>query len=194
VHPVDPIGGEDLSEINRFGSVEIIAGCMYSGKTEELIRRLRRAQIARLHVEIFKPTLDNRYSSNEIVSHNHERIPSKLVETSGEILHLAKQADVVGIDEAQFFDHGIVDVAETLASQKKRVIIAGLDLDFRGRPFGPMPYLLCIADYVTKTLAVCMKSGLPASRTQRIVSSEKLIEIGHTDKYEARHRAYFSPP
>lgn len=194
MHPIDPNCGPLASETFRYGSIEVIAGCMFSGKTEELIRRLRRAQIAKLRVESFKPQLDTRYSEKEIVSHSESRISSIVITHSKQILQLAENADVVGIDEAQFFDSNIVDVAETLAKEKKRVIIAGLDLDFRGKPFGPMPQLLCIADYVTKTLAVCMKSGLPASRTQRIVSGNDLIEVGHSDKYEARNRAYFSPP
>ncbi len=194
MHPNDPFNAELPSEHLHFGSVEVIAGCMFSGKTEELIRRLRRAQIAKLKVEIFKPQIDTRYSRQEIVSHCENRIDSIVVKDSGNIIALAKDAHVVGIDEAQFFDDGLVDVVEQLAQQNKRVIIAGLDLDYRGKPFGPMPNLLCIADYVTKTLAICMKSGLPASRTQRIVSSDRLIDVGHTDKYEARNRAYFSPP
>ena len=135
---------------------------MFSGKTEELIRRLRRAQIAGQKTEIFKPAIDNRYSENEIVSHSDFRISSRVVSHSQEVLLHSQSADVVGIDEAQFFDEGIVDVCETLADSGKRVIVAGLDLDYRGKPFGPMPQLLAVAEYVTKTLAVCMKSGLPA--------------------------------
>ncbi|ACF14764.1 Thymidine kinase [Chloroherpeton thalassium ATCC 35110] len=167
---------------------------MFSGKTEELIRRLRRAQIAGQKTEIFKPAIDNRYSETEIVSHSEFRISSRVVSHSKEIMLHSQNADVVGIDEAQFFDEGIVDVCESLANNGKRVIVAGLDLDFRGKPFGPMPQLLAVAEYVTKTLAVCMKSGLPASRTQRIAPGTDLIDVGHTNKYEARHRAFFEPP
>jgi len=167
---------------------------MFSGKTEELIRRLRRAQIAGQRTEIFKPTIDKRYSACEIVSHSKFRISSHLVSNSQDVLECSANADVVGIDEAQFFDEGIVHVCQTLANEGKRVIVAGLDLDYRGQPFGPMPHLLAVAEYVTKTLAVCMKSGLPASRTQRISSGTDLIDVGHTDKYEARHRAFFEPP
>jgi len=176
------------------GRIEVIAGCMFSGKSEELIRRLRRAQIAKLHVAIFKPAIDNRYSESEIVSHSAAKISSVAVSHSREILEHSEQADVVGIDEAQFLDMGIVDVCEQLANNGKRVIVAGLDLDYRGKPFGPMPFLMAIAEEVTKTLAVCMKSGLPASRTQRLAESDQLILIGHSNLYEARHRAYFEPP
>jgi thymidine kinase len=178
----------------RYGSIEVIAGCMFSGKTEELIRRLRRAQIAKQRVEIFKPTIDNRYSATEVVSHSQHRIASHIVKQSSEILALATNADVIGVDEAQFFDEGIVEVCEQLANEQKRVIVAGLDLDYRGKPFGPMPNLMAVAEYVTKTLAVCMQSGLPASRTQRMTSSHELVVVGHTDQYEARHRAFFAVP
>lgn len=178
----------------QYGSIEVIAGCMFSGKSEELIRRLRRAQIAKQHVEIFKPTIDDRYSTTEVVSHSQHRIESHLVRHSSEILARCTNADVVGIDEAQFFDDGIVEVCERLANAQKRVIVAGLDLDYRGKPFGPMPHLMAVAEYVTKTLAVCMKSGLPASRTQRMTDSNELVVVGHTDQYEARHRAFFAPP
>ncbi|MCS7210048.1 MAG: thymidine kinase [Chloroherpetonaceae bacterium] len=176
------------------GRVEVIAGCMFSGKSEELIRRLRRAQIAKLNVAIFKPVIDTRYSADEIVSHSALKLASISVSHSQEILLRSAEADVVGIDEAQFFDMGIVDVCEALANDGKRVIVAGLDLDYRGKPFGPMPFLMAIAEEVTKTLAVCMKSGLPASRTQRLADSNQLILIGHSNLYEARHRAYFEPP
>ncbi len=176
------------------GKIEVIAGCMFSGKSEELIRRLRRAQIARQKVAIFKPKIDDRYSKDEIVSHSALKIASKVVSHSSEILEQSRHADVVGIDEAQFFDEGIVEVCDTLANNGKRVIVAGLDLDYRGKPFGPMPFLLAIADEVLKTQAVCMKSGLPATRTQRLTESDQLVLIGHTNLYEARHRAYFEPP
>jgi thymidine kinase len=176
------------------GKIEVIAGCMFSGKSEELIRRLRRAQIAKQKVAIFKPKIDDRYSKDEIVSHSAAKIASKVVSQSSEILEQSRHADVVGIDEAQFFDEEIVEVCDKLANDGKRVIVAGLDLDYRGKPFGPMPFLLAIADEVLKTQAVCMKSGLPATRTQRLTESDQLVLIGHTNLYEARHRAYFEPP
>lgn len=167
---------------------------MFSGKSEELIRRLRRAQIARQKVAIFKPAVDDRYSKDEIVSHSALKIASKVVSHSSEILEKSRGAEVVGIDEAQFFDDGIVSACETLANEGKRVIVAGLDLDYRGKPFGPMPFLLAIADEAMKTQAVCMKSGLPATRTQRLSESDQLVLIGHSNLYEARHRAFFEPP
>jgi thymidine kinase len=177
-----------------YGSIEVIAGCMFSGKTEELIRRLRRAQIAKQRVEIFKPVIDNRYSATEVVSHSQHRIESCIVKHSSEIIPLSQEADVIGVDEAQFFDDGIVDVCEELANRGKRVIVAGLDLDYRGKPFGPMPNLMAVAEYVTKTLAVCMQSGLPASRTQRMTTNHELVVVGHSDQYEARHRAFYEAP
>lgn len=177
-----------------YGSIEVIAGCMFSGKTEELIRRLRRAQIAKQRVEIFKPVIDNRYSSTEVVSHSRHRIESHIVRHSSEISDRAAQADVIGVDEAQFFDEGIVEVCEDLANAGKRVIVAGLDLDYRGKPFGPMPNLMAVAEYVTKTMAVCMQSGLPASRTQRLSDNRELVAVGEADQYEARHRAFFRAP
>jgi thymidine kinase len=178
----------------QFGSIEVIAGCMFSGKTEELIRRLRRAEIARQRVAIFKPTIDQRYSASEVVSHSQSKIASQVVTHSSEILAQSQDADVVGVDEAQFFDDDIVAVCESLANQGKRVIVAGLDLDYRGKPFGPMPQLMAVAEYVTKTLAVCMQSGLPASRSQRLTQNRDLVAVGHSDQYEARHRAYFEAP
>ncbi|MBC8043764.1 MAG: thymidine kinase [Rhizobacter sp.] len=183
-----------MHDLFGMGQIEVIAGCMFSGKTEELIRRLRRAQIAKQSVAIFKPIVDTRYSDAEIVSHSAHRIPSTVVKHSSDILKRSNGADVVGIDEAQFFDDGIVEVCECLANSGKRVVVAGLDLDYRGKPFGPMPQLLAVAEYVTKTLAVCMQSGLPASRSQRLSKSKALVVLGEKDVYEARHRAYFEPP
>lgn len=177
-----------------YGSIEVIAGCMFSGKTEELIRRLRRSQIAKQRVEIFKPIIDDRYSATEVVSHSQHRIESRVVKHSSEIVALAQDADVIGVDEAQFFDDGIVEICEKLANEGKRVIVAGLDLDYRGKPFGPMPNLMAVAEYVTKTMAVCMQSGLPASRTQRMTNSHELVVVGHGDQYEARHRAFYQAP
>jgi thymidine kinase len=176
------------------GWIEVIAGCMFSGKTEELIRRIRRAQIARQSVAIFKPGIDNRYSSDHIVSHSEAKLLSTAVASSADILRLASDAQVVGIDEAQFFDMGIVDVAETLANRGKRVIIAGLDQDYRAKPFEPMPQLLAIAEYITKTLAICMVCGNPADRTQRIGASSERVLVGAKDAYEARCRSCYVPP
>jgi thymidine kinase len=176
------------------GWIEVIAGCMFSGKTEELIRRIRRAQIAKQQVAIFKPKIDNRYSSDHIVSHSEARLLSSAVERSDEILEMGKSAQVVGIDEAQFFDMGIVDVAEQLANQGKRVIIAGLDQDYRGKPFEPIPQLLAIAEYITKTLAICVVCGNPADRTQRTTASSERVLVGAKNSYEARCRRCFEPP
>ena len=176
------------------GWIEVIAGCMFSGKTEELIRRIRRAQIARQNVAIFKPRIDTRYSSDHIVSHSESRLLSTVVEKSKEILELSRDAQVVGIDEGQFFDMGIVDVAEQLANQGKRVIIAGLDQDYRGKPFEPMPQLLAIGEYITKTLAICMVCGNPADRTLRTTPSSERVLVGAKDSYEARCRKCFEPP
>ena len=176
------------------GWIEVIAGCMFSGKTEELIRRIRRAQIAKQQVAIFKPKIDTRYSSDHIVSHSEDRLLSMVVERSSEILVSAKDAQVVGVDEAQFFDMGIVEVAEQLANQGKRVIIAGLDQDYRGKPFEPIPQLLAIAEYITKTLAICVVCGNPADRTQRTTSSSERVLVGAKDSYEARCRKCFEPP
>jgi thymidine kinase len=176
------------------GWIEVIAGCMFSGKTEELIRRIRRAQIAKQQVAIFKPKVDTRYSSDHIVSHSEARLLSTVVERSSEILQIAKDAQVVGIDEGQFFDMGIVEVAEQLANQGKRVIIAGLDQDYRGKPFEPMPQLLAVAEYITKTLAICMVCGNPADRTQRTTASNERVLVGAKDSYEARCRRCFEPP
>lgn len=170
------------------GWIEVVAGCMFSGKTEELIRRLRRAQIAKQSVKIFKPKLDDRYSESEIVSHNEQSLPSIIVENPQEILTLSENAQVVGIDEAQFFTPDLVDICNTLANKGKRVIVAGLDQDYRGIPFEPMPQLLSIAEYITKTLAICVVCGNPADKTQRkIVSSERVL-VGAANSYEARCR------
>ncbi len=176
------------------GHIEVICGSMFSGKTEELIRRLRRAQIAKQKVEIFKPSIDKRYSESEIVSHSEQKIPSMVVETAEQILLFSAEADVIGVDEAQFFDANLVEVCQKLADDGKRVIVAGLDTDFRGVPFEPMPQLLAIAEYITKTLAVCMKCGAPANRTQRITNSGDRVLVGATDLYEARCRNCYKAP
>jgi thymidine kinase len=170
------------------GWIEVIAGCMFSGKTEELIRRVRRAQIARQKVAIFKPRIDTRYSADHIVSHSEARIPSNVVENSADVVAQVGDAQVVGIDEGQFFDTGIVDVAEQLANEGRRVIIAGLDQDFRGKPFEPMPQLLAVAEYITKTLAICVVCGNPADRTQRTTTASERVLVGAKDSYEARCR------
>ncbi len=173
------------------GWIEVITGSMFSGKTEELIRRLRRAQIAQQKVEIFKPAIDNRYSEVEIVSHDAKSIKSVPVSSAKEILEKLSDAEVVGIDEAQFFDDDIIDVCNTLANKGIRVIVAGLDMDFRGKPFGPMPQLMAIAEYVTKVHAICMRCGALAHYSHRISKSDKLVEIGEKDKYEPLCRSCY---
>ena len=175
----------------RRGWIEVVCGSMFSGKTEELIRRLTRARIARQRVEIFKPTLDTRYHAEDVVSHNAARIRSTPVAIASEILLLAAGSDVVGIDEAQFFDESLVDVCMQLANNGTRVIVAGLDMDYLGRPFGPMPALLATAEYVTKVHAVCVCCGEIASYSYRIVASASQVLLGETDSYEARCRPCF---
>jgi thymidine kinase len=181
-------------EPRRGGTLEVICGPMFSGKTEELIRRLRRAQIARQRVVILKPSLDDRFGSDHLVSHSEQRIPSITVASSRDVLTHAGEADVIGIDEAQFLDEGIVETCEALADAGKRVIVAGLDLDYRGRPFEPVPQLLARAEYITKTLAICMVCGAPAGRSQRVSRRGERILVGSTDLYEARCRNCFEPP
>jgi len=176
------------------GWIEVICGSMFSGKTEELIRRLRRAQIARQKVAIFKPKIDVRYSDDHIVSHNQQRIPSIAVEKANDILQYVSQAQVLGIDEAQFFDNTLVDVCRQLANSGRRVIVAGLDKDYRGVPFEPIPQLLCEAEYITKTLAICVKCGNPANYTQRLSKSAERVLLGATDTYEARCRKCYEKP
>ena len=170
------------------GWIEVIAGCIFSGKTEELIRRLRRAKIARQEVRIFKPLIDNRYSSSDIVSHSEQSLPSILIETANEILEKIDNAQVIGIDEAQFFGPELVDICNKLANEGRRVIVAGLDQDYRGIPFEPMPQLLAIAEYITKTLAICVVCGNPADKTQRKIISTERVLVGASDSYEARCR------
>ena len=175
----------------RTGSIEVIAGSMFSGKTEELIRRLKRAKIARLNVEIFKPSIDTRYSLSEVVSHDENAIMSTPVETSGNIILLAGDVDVIGIDEAQFFDMGLIDVCVSLANQGIRVIIAGLDMDFKGKPFGPIPGLMAVADHITKVHAICMRCGDVAQFSHRISKAEKLVLLGEKDEYEPLCRSCY---
>lgn len=179
----------DKSE--KRGWIEVIAGSMFSGKTEELLRRLRRAGIARQRVEIFKPLVDNRFSEDEVVSHDSNSIRSTPVESSGNILLLSSNVEVVGIDEAQFFDYNLVNVCNQLAGQGVRVIVAGLDMDFKGIPFGPMPGLMASAEYVTKVHAICMRCGDLAQYSLRKSQSEKLVELGASDHYEAVCRACY---
>ena len=174
----------DINSHKKIGSIEVIAGSMFSGKTEELIRRLKRAKFARQKVEIFKPTLDVRYSENEVVSHDENSIQSTPVENSANILLLSSNVDVVGIDEAQFFDNGLVEVALKLANMGTRVIIAGLDMDFKGVPFGPIPRLMAVADYVTKVHAICMRCGSIAQFSHRMSDKEQVVLLGEKDIYE----------
>lgn len=179
----------------QLGWIEVICGSMFSGKSEELIRRLRRAIIAKQRVQIFKPTIDSRFSDAEIVSHSEMRMPSVSVSSSAELLDkVDHRTEVIGIDEAQFFDDGVVAAAQRLADQSKRVIVAGLDKDFRGLPFGPIPALMAVAEDVTKTLAICVRCGSPANNTQRLVESDELVVVGAQGVYEARCRRCFEPP
>jgi thymidine kinase len=176
----------------KIGSIEVIAGSMFSGKTEELIRRLKRAKIARLKVEIFKPAIDTRYSLAEVVSHDENSILSTPVESSGNIMLLTGDVDVIGIDEAQFFDNGLIDVSINLANMGIRVIIAGLDMDFKGKPFGPIPGLMAVADHITKVHAICMRCGDVAQFSHRLSSAEKLVLLGEKDEYEPLCRSCFT--
>ncbi len=175
---------KDVNSHKKQGSIEAITGSMFSGKTEELIRRLKRAKFARQKVEIFKPTIDVRYSETEVVSHDENAIRSSPVDNSSNILLLAGNVDVIGIDEAQFFDKGLVDVVEKLANMGIRVIVAGLDMDFKGAPFGPMPGILAIADYVTKVHAICMRCGSIAQFSHRFSNKEQVVLLGEQDVYE----------
>jgi thymidine kinase len=178
----------------NLGWIEAICGPMFSGKSEELMRRLRRAIIARKRVQVFKPLIDQRYSVDEIVSHNDLRMKSQVIQHAAEILPLIDpRTDVVGIDEANFFGPDLVDVATQLADGAKQVMIAGLDTDYMGRPFPPMPELLSLAESITKTLAICMRCGNPAKHTQRLVESHDLIVVGAGGMYEARCRRCFEP-
>src|ERR1700733_4677562 len=170
------------------GSIEVVCGSMFSGKTEELIRRLNRARIAKLKVEIFSPKTDTRYGENALVSHNANSIQSTPVENASSILLLASDVNVVGIDEAQFFDDELPDVCNVLANKGVRVIVAGLDMDFKGQPFGPMPAIMAIADSVTKLQAVCVQCGNPAMYSYRLVGSESKILLGEKESYEPRCR------
>ena len=185
--------------MNRFsrpgtGWIEVVTGSMFSGKSEELIRRVRRAQIARQRVQIFKPQVDDRYASDHIVSHSEMKEPSLVVKCAQEILQrVDDRTEVVGIDEGQFFDAGLVQVVTGLADRGVRVIVAGLDQDYMGRPFEPMPQILAVAEYVDKILAICMQCGAPANRTQRLTDSTDRVVVGGAEEYEARCRRCFQP-
>lgn len=181
-----------INRHKRTGGIEVIAGSMFSGKTEELIRRLKRAKIARLKVEIFKPAIDTRYSVAEVVSHDENSILSTPVENSGNIMLLAGDVDVIGIDEAQFFDSGLIEVCVSLANMGIRVIIAGLDMDFKGKPFGPIPGLMAVADHITKVHAICMRCGDVAQFSHRLSKAEKLVLLGEKDEYEPLCRSCFT--
>jgi len=180
-----------MHETTKRGSVEVICGSMFSGKTEELLRRMKRAQIAKQKVEIFKPALDIRYSESEVVSHDKNSIPSTPVEHSSNILLLASNVEVVGIDEAQFFDEGLVDVCQQLADEGIRVIVAGLDMDFKRVPFGPMPNLCSIADDVTKVHAICVRCGRLANFSYRLVDNDKRVLLGELDEYQPLCRSCY---
>ena len=184
----------DVSHRAGAGWIEVIAGSMFSGKSEELIRRLRRAQIARRKVQIFKPRIDNRYSADHITSHSAMRIDAENITASRELIErVSPDTEVVGIDEGQFFDIELPAVCTTLADQGKRIIVAGLDQDYLGKPFEPIPQLLAIAEYITKTLAICMVCGAPANHTQRLVASSERVLVGAQGTYEARCRHCFDP-
>ncbi|MEC8679502.1 MAG: thymidine kinase [Bacteroidota bacterium] len=180
-----------MSQADGIGWIEVICGSMFSGKTEELLRRVKRAKIAKQKIKIFKPKKDVRYDKRKVISHDQNSIKSKPVSNPRKIIKLSEKFEVIGIDEAQFFDDSIVEVCNELANQGKRVIVSGLDMDYTGKPFGPMPNLLAIAEYVTKVHAVCSKSGKMASYTHRIVESDDLILLGDTKKYQALSRKEF---
>ena len=180
-----------MSQADGIGWIGVICGSMFSGKTEELLRRVKRAKIAKQKIKIFKPKKDVRYDKKKVISHDQNSIKSKPVSNPGKIIKLSEKFEVIGIDEAQFFDDSLVDVCNELANLGKRVIVSGLDMDYKGKPFGPMPNLLAIAEYVTKVHAVCSKSGKMASYTHRIVDSDDLILLGDTKKYQALSRKEF---
>lgn len=175
----------------RNGWIEVVCGSMFSGKTEELIRRMRRAEFAKMKVEIFKPRIDNRYHDQDVVSHDQTAIRSTVIEHSSQLLLLAGDIEVVGIDEAQFFDDGLPEVCNQLANQGIRVIIAGLDMDFLGRPFGPMPHLLAIAEFVTKVHAICVETGQLANYSFRHAGGDSVVQLGEKDTYVPLSRSAF---
>lgn len=183
---------DQLYQTGKRGSIEVICGSMFSGKTEELIRRLKRAQFARQKVEIFKPAIDIRYDEEGVVSHDMNSIACTPVENSGNILLLSSDIDVVGIDEAQFFDNGLIEVCNKLANQGVRVIVAGLDMDFKGNPFGPIPGLCAIAENVTKVHAICMECGQLANYSHRLIKNDKLVLLGEKEEYQPLCRTCYN--
>jgi thymidine kinase len=180
-----------VHHVHQLGWIEVICGSMFSGKTEELIRRLKRAEFAKQKTLIFKPVTDVRYSESKVVSHDSNEIISNPVKSSIEVIQLSKDVDVVALDEAQFFDNGIVDVCNELANSGKRVIVAGLDMDYEGNPFGPMPNLMAIAEFVTKVHAICTKTGNLANYSHRISKSKDLVLLGEREEYEPLSRVAF---
>ncbi|WP_319502032.1 thymidine kinase [uncultured Draconibacterium sp.] len=182
----------DVNSNKKVGTIEVVAGSMFSGKTEELIRRLKRAKIAKQKVEIYKPMVDVRYSETEVVSHDENAIHSTPVENSANILLLAGDVDVIGIDEAQFFDKGLIDVVTQLANMGIRVIVAGLDMDFKGEPFGPIPGLMAVADYITKVHAICVRCGSIAQFSHRLSEKEQVVLLGEKDIYEPLCRSCYN--
>lgn len=183
-----------IRTFKKSGHIEVVCGSMFSGKTEELIRRIRRAEIAKQRVKVFKPKIDTRFSEKEIVSHGDQSYPSEMIENAEEILEKSFDYEVIGIDEAQFFDENLVDICQRLADSGKRVIVAGLDQDYRAQPFDPMPKLLAVAEYVTKAMAICVICGAPANRTQRNTPSSDKVLVGAKDHYEARCRLHHTIP
>jgi thymidine kinase len=173
-----------LESAKKAGSIEVICGSMFSGKTEELIRRMKRAQFARQKVEIYKPCIDVRYSEDEVVSHDSHSIPSTPIQSPAAMLQIPEDVEVIGIDEAQFFDSSLVEVVQTLANRGVRVIIAGLDTDFLGKPFGPMPALMAVAEDIQKVHAICVRCGSPANHSHRLVANDELVVLGEKDEYE----------
>ena len=180
------------SEVANSGWVEVVSGPMFSGKTEELMRRLRRAKIAQQKIELFKPSLDKRYHEKKVVSHDESEMESIVIENENDILKLSKDAQVIAIDEAQFFSDEIIDIIKTIADKGKRVIVAGLDKDYMGKPFGPMPQLMANAEFITKLHAICVRCGSLASFSYRIKKSKKTVMLGATEEYQARCRACFN--
>ena len=181
-----------LESAKKAGSIEVICGSMFSGKTEELIRRLKRAQFAKQKVEIYKPCIDVRYSDDKVVSHDSTSIPSIPIDSPAKMLNISGDVEVVGIDEAQFFDETIVEVVQTLANKGIRVIIAGLDTDFLGKPFGPMPALMAVAEDIQKVHAICVKCGSPANHSHRLIANDELVVLGEKDEYEPLCRHCFN--
>ena len=188
---IEPNTGRKRDARKNNGWIEVVCGSMFSGKTEELIRRLNRAKIAKQKVEIFKPAFDTRYDDTDVVSHNENAIRSTPIQVASDMLLLANSCDVVGVDEAQFFDDALVEVCVNLANSGVRVIVAGLDMDFQGNPFGPIPALLSVAEYVTKVHAICMNCGEIASYSYRLTDDEGQVMLGETESYEARCRSCF---